>query len=64
MQEMFITEEELEYYSLPTSVVNEPTVPYKHQLSFEEAVKACNGITIDEFSRNIGEAIKRLIPNP
>jgi len=62
MQEMFITEEELEYYSLPTSVVNEPTIPYKHQLSFEEESKDC--ITLEEFSRRIGEAIKRLIPNP
>ena len=64
MKEMFITEEELEYYSNPAYVVNEASVPYKSQLSFEEAVKACNGITIDEFSRRIGEAIKRLIPNP
>ena len=62
MKEMFITEEELEYYSNPAYVVNEASVPYKSQLSFEEESKDC--ITIDEFSRRIGEAIKRLIPNP
>ena len=61
MKEMFITEEELEYYNTPTSVVNESSVPYKSQRSFEEESKDC--ITIDEFSRRIGEAIRRLIPN-
>ena len=51
MKEIFITEEELEYYSNPASVVNEPTVPYKHQLSFEEEVKKHKCITLEEFGR-------------
>ena len=64
MKGMSITEEELEYYSNPTSVVNEATVPYKSKMSFEEAVKACNGITLEEFGRMWDESIRRLIPNP
>jgi len=50
---MYITEEELEYYTQPISTytVREATVPYKPQMSFEEAVKACNGITLEEFSK-------------
>ena len=67
MEEISITEEELEYLTDIPTVVCEETVPYKSrksQMSFEEAVKACNGITLEEFSRRIGEAIDRLIPNP
>ena len=61
MQEIYVKEGELEYYINPTSVVNEPTAPYKSQLSFEEESKDC--ITLEEFSKGIGEAIKQLIPN-
>ena len=64
MEEIFITEQELEYFTDIPNVVCEKAVPYKSQMSFEEAVKACNGITLEQFSRNIDEAIKRLIPNP
>ena len=53
MEEILITEEELEYYSNPISInmVSDVTVPYKPQMSFEEAVKACNGITLEEFGK-------------
>ena len=64
MEELFITEEELEYFTNVPTVLSEEAVSFKPKMSFEEAVKACNGITLEEFSRNIGEAIKRLIPNP
>jgi len=66
MEEIFITEEELEYLTDIPTVVSEETVPYKSrksQMSFEEAVRACNGITLEQFSRNIDDAIRRLIPN-
>ena len=66
MKEMYVTKEELDYYSNPISInsVNEATIPYKPKMSFEEAVKACNGITIDEFSKMWEESINRLMPNP
>jgi|GEM_PF-984937 len=66
MEEIYITEKELEYYSNPISIdmVNEATASYKPQMSFEEAVKACNGITLEEFSEMWDESIRRLIPNP
>ena len=64
MEEIFITEQELEYFTDIPNVVCEKTVPYQSQMSFEEAVKACNGITLEQFSRNIDAAIIRLIPNP
>ena len=57
---MYITEEDLEYYvnPVPTYTVNEATVLYGHQMSFEEAVKACNGITLEEFSKMWDELIE------
>jgi hypothetical protein len=64
MKEIFITEEELDYFTDIPNVVCENTALYKSQMSFEEAVKACNGISLEQFSRNIDEAIRRLIPNP
>jgi len=66
MEEIHITEQELEYLTNVPAVACEPAVSYKtkSQLSFEEEVKACNGITLEQFSRNIDEAIRRLIPNP
>jgi hypothetical protein len=33
-------------------------------MSFEEAVKACNGITLEEFGKMWKESIRRIIPNP
>jgi len=65
MEEIFITEEELEYLTDIPAVVCEETVSYKSrksQMSFEEAVKACNGITLEEFSKMWEESINRLIP--
>ena len=64
MEEIFITEQELEYFTDIPNVVCEPTVPYKSQMSFAEAVKACNGITLEQFSAMWEESINRLIPNP
>ena len=64
MEEIFITEREMEYFTNIPDVVCEEAFPYKSQISFEEAVKACNGITLEQFSRNIDDAIRRLIPNP
>ena len=67
MEEIFITEEELEYLTDIPTVISEEAVPYKSrksQMSFEEAVKACNGITLEEFNAMWKESIRRLIPNP
>ena len=62
MEEIFITEEELEYFTNVPTVVSEEAIPYKPKMSFEEAVKACNGITLEEFSIMWEESINRLIP--
>ncbi|MCL1934133.1 MAG: hypothetical protein FWF53_10040 [Candidatus Azobacteroides sp.] len=64
MEEIFITEDELEYLTNVPDVVCEKEVPYKSRMSFEEAVKACNGITLEEFSKMLDEAIMRLMPDP
>ena len=65
MEELYITEQELEYFTnIPDMICEEPVVPYKSGMSFEEAVKACNGITLEEFSKMWEESINRLIPNP
>ncbi len=64
MDEILITEQELEYFTNVPNVVCEESPSLKPQMSFEEAVKACNGITLEEFSNRIDEAIRRLIPNP
>ncbi|MCL1937010.1 MAG: hypothetical protein FWF52_01265 [Candidatus Azobacteroides sp.] len=62
MNEIFITEQELEYLTDIPDVVCEESVPYKPQMSFEEESKEC--MTLDEFSKLLDEAIMRLIPNP
>ena len=64
MEEIYITEDELEYFTEIPDMVCEKSVPYQSNMSFEEAVKACNGITLEQFSKNIDDAIRRLIPNP
>ena len=53
METMYITEDELEYYSNPISanMVSEATVPYKSQMSFEEEVKKHKCITLEEFGK-------------
>ena len=64
MEEIFITEEELEYFTDIPTVICEEAVPYKSksQKSFEEESKDC--ITLEEFSKLLDEAIIRLVPNP
>jgi len=60
---MYITEQELEYLTNIPDMVCEDAVPYKakSQRSFEEEARDC--ITLEEFSRNIDDAIRRLIPS-
>ena len=43
-------------------VINESITQPK--MSFEEACKAYNTISLEEFSRQWDESIRRLIPNP
>ena len=63
MEEILITEEDLDYLTGIPHVVCEDTVHYKTKWnSFEEEAKGC--ITLDEFSKLLDEAIIRLIPNP
>ena len=48
MEEIFIAEEDLEYYTNIPTVVCEESVPYKSKMSsFEEESKGC--ITLEEF---------------
>ena len=62
MEEIFITEEELDYFTEISGRVCEEEVPYKSKMTFEEEAKGC--ITLEEFSKLLDEAILRLIPNP
>jgi len=63
MEEILITEEELEYLTDIPMRVCEDAAPYnKSKLSFEEEAKGC--ITLEEFSVMWDESIRRLIPNP
>ena len=64
MKEVFITEEELDFLTETPLMVCEEPVSMKTNQNFEEAIRACNGITLEQFSKNLDEAIKRLIPNP
>ena len=64
MEELIITEQELDYFTNIPGRVCEETISYKSKMSFEEAVKACNGITLEEFSKLLDEAIIRLMPEP
>ncbi len=59
MEELFITEQELEYFINIPGVVCEEGSFLRPQRSFEEEAKDC--ITLEEFSDRIGEAIGRLI---
>jgi hypothetical protein len=63
MEDIFITPEELEYLTDVPGNVCEEQISLKPQMSFEEAVKACNGITLEQFSLMWEESINRLIPN-
>ena len=64
MEEIYITEQELEYLTNIPNMVCEDTVSYKtkSQMSFEEESKDC--ITLDEFSKMLEESINRIMPNP
>jgi len=64
MEEIYITEQELEYLTDIPNVVCEPAVSYKtkSQMSFEEEAKDC--ITLEQFSRMLEESINRLMPCP
>ena len=62
MKEIFVTEQELEYLTDIPNMVGEETIPYNSKMSFERESKGC--ITLEQFSKNIDEAIRRLIPNP
>jgi len=66
MENICITEKELEYYSNPISdeMVMEAVVPNKSEMTLEETLKYYNCITIDEFSEMWDESIRRLIPDP
>jgi hypothetical protein len=62
MEELYITEQELEYLTNIPGVVCEDATLYKRksQKSFEEEAKNC--ITLEEFSKMWEESINRLIP--
>ncbi len=60
MEEIYITEQELEYLTNISDEVCEEPVSYKSQKRFEEEAKDC--ITLDEFSKMWEESINRLIP--
>ena len=63
MEEVLITESELDYLTnVPQTVAEEPASYMTSEMSFEEAVKECNGITLDEFAEMWDESINRLIP--
>ena len=65
MEEVLITESELDYLTnIPQTVAEEPAsyMTSEPEMSFEEAVKECNGITLDEFAEMWDESINRLIP--
>ena len=63
MEEISVTEEDLEYLTDIPMAVCEDAVPYnKSNFSFEEEAKGC--ITLEAFSSMWDESIRRLIPNP
>jgi hypothetical protein len=66
MEEILVTEEDLDYLTSTPNVVCEPAVVYKSksEMTFEEAVKACNGITLEEFEKRWKENIRKYIHNP
>ena len=49
MEEIFITEEELEYLTYVPTMVCEEAFPLKRKKSFEEESKGC--ITLEEFCK-------------
>ena len=64
---IYITEEELEYYTKPYKTLNEGNVGNVGILSDEESDKllaSSKWYTIEEFSEEIGRSIMRLMPDP
>ena len=61
MGEIYITEKELEYYTNVSYTLNEGTVGVLSKEDFARESQNC--ITLEQFSENIGEVIRRLIPN-
>jgi hypothetical protein len=57
MEELFITEEDLDYFTNIPGRVCEEEVPYKSKRTFEEEAKAHNCITLEEFSKLLEDAI-------
>ena len=57
MEEIFITEDDLDYFTNIPYRVCEETVSYKSKRSFEEEAKAHNCITLEEFSKLLDDAI-------
>ena len=57
MEELFITEEDLDYFTNIPNMVCEETVQYKAKNSFEEEVKAHNCITLVEFGKMLKDSI-------
>ena len=51
MEELFITEEDLDYFTNIPGRVCEEEVLYKSKRTFEEEVKAHNCITLEEFGK-------------
>jgi hypothetical protein len=51
MEDIFITEEELDYFTNIPDMACEEAIPYQSKMSFEKAMKACNGITLEQFSK-------------
>jgi len=62
MEEIFITEQELEYLTDIPDTVCEGRILLKFQKKFKEESRGC--ITLEEFSKIWDESIRRLIPNP
>jgi len=63
MEEILITESELDYLTnVPQAVAEEPASYMNQKMTVEEAIKKYNAITLDEFSKLWDESIRRLIP--
>ena len=64
MEEILITEEELDYLINVPQTVAEDAVYMNSKMTVEEAIKKYNAITLDEFAEMWDESIRRLMPDP
>ena len=63
MEEVLVTESELDYLTnIPQTVAEESASYMTPKMTVEEAIKKYNAITLDEFSKLWEESINRLIP--